>query len=183
MSASDDLHHRSGLPEALRGLLAEHPRSDWAAHAHFEGLVAFWLDRHGMFRELCQIMTREAERAADGALALPELQRGLARHGGMLVQQLHGHHQIEDLHYFPVLTRREPRLARGFEILDRDHHALDALLAGFAEDANAVLQGRLEPGAFRERLLGFEAVLVRHLEDEEDLIVPVILKHGPGGLG
>jgi hemerythrin-like domain-containing protein len=101
----------------------------------------------------------------------------------MLVQNLHGHHQIEDLHYFPVLTRREPRLARGFEILDRDHHALDALLAGFAEDANAVLQGRLEPGAFRERLLGFEAVLVRHLEDEEDLIVPVILKHGPGGLG
>ena len=52
----------------------------------------------------------------------------------------------------------------------------------FVDDANAVLGGQLDPGRFRDRLLRVEILLNRHLEDEEDLIVPVILKHGPGAL-
>ena len=100
----------------------------------------------------------------------------------MLVGQLHGHHRIEDTQYFPVLSRLETRLDRGFAILDRDHHALDALLGRFTESANAVLQGRGEAGAFLDELGAFEGFLNRHLEDEEDLVVPVILKHGPDGL-
>jgi hemerythrin-like domain-containing protein len=100
--------------------------------------------------------------------------------GGHLVQDLLGHHQIEDDAYFPQMVQLERRLGRGFDILDRDHHALDALLDGFVKSANQALQAkdsRAAAGRFREGLMPFERQLIRHLQDEEDLIIPVILKH------
>ncbi len=178
----DDLSTREGLPDALRALVEAFPRDSWASHPHFAGLVAFWLDRHMMFRRLTETLRSDAEAAVDGTLETGSHKARLARLGGMLVNQLHGHHQIEDMHYFPVLQGLEPHVARGFDILDRDHHALDALLARFTTTANAVLQARGEAGAFHRELLSFEAQLLRHLEDEEDLVVPLILRHGPDGL-
>ena len=170
-----DLKTREGLPEALRLLLADFPRDEWQHHANFAGLVAFWLDRHMMFRRLCDMLKTDAEAAVDRRLAPEQLNPRISRFGGMLVQQLHGHHQIEDMHYFPVLSRRETALTRGFEILDKDHHAMDGLLDRFTRSANGVLQGKTEAGVFRGEVLSFESMLLRHLEDEEDLIVPVIL--------
>ncbi len=177
-----DLAKRDRLPEALRALLKDFPRAEWQAHPNFAGLVSFWLDRHLMFRRLTQAMQSDAEAEIDGNMDPQEQKARLSRYGSMLVQQLHGHHQIEDMHYFPVLSARETKLARGFEILDRDHHAMDGLLARFTDAANGVLRGRAETGAFRAELLSFDRMLDRHLEDEEDLIVPVILKHGADGL-
>lgn len=177
-----DLKNRDGLPEALRALVDDFPRDAWQAHPNFAGLVAFWLDRHVMFRRLCEALRTDAEGAVDGLVSSEQWAPRLSRFGGMLVQQLHGHHQIEDMHYFPLLSRKESALQRGFDILDRDHHAMDGLLDRFTRSANAVLQGQAEAGVFREDVLSFEALLQRHLEDEEDLIVPVILKHGPDGL-
>ena len=40
-----------------------------------------------------------------------------------LLGNLHGHHQIEDHHYFPVFRQAEPRLAAGFGLLANDHVA------------------------------------------------------------
>ncbi|MFW2588700.1 hemerythrin domain-containing protein [Sagittula sp. SSi028] len=177
-----DLTDRRGLPENLILLLDSFPREAWAEHPNFAGLVAFWLDRHAMFRKLCAMMGQEAEQAVDGTMSAQTHAQRLRHLGGALVQQLHGHHQIEDVHYFPILRAREDGLARGFDILDRDHHAMDGLLDRFGQSANGVLRGTVEPGHFREVLTGFETLLLRHLTDEEDLIVPVILKHGPDGL-
>ena len=176
------LEHRTQLPEALRVLLESHPRAVWEGHRNFAGLVQFWMDRHMMFRRLLAALQQDAEAAIDRKIA-PEVQMSrLSQNGGMLVSQLHGHHQIEDHHYFPVLSRMEPSLQRGFAILDRDHHAMDGLLDRFTTSANALLQGRGAPGPFHAELMSFEAMLHRHLEDEEDLIVPVILRHGPDAL-
>lgn len=177
------LDHRTGLPDALRVLLEVHPRDTWPAHDNFAGLVAFWLDRHLMFRKLMGALISDAEQAVDRKIDAQTHATRLSRYGAMLLENLHGHHQIEDHHYFPILSAREPMLAKGFLLLDSDHHAMDGLLNRFADGANAVLQGQSEPGAFRADLLSFEAMLNRHLVDEEELIVPVILKHGPGGLG
>lgn len=177
-----DLKTRAGLPDSLRALLEAYPREAWQAHPNFAGLVAFWLDRHMMFRRLTDALARDAKASAEGRMDPAAQAARLSRFGGMLVDQLHGHHQIEDTQYFPVLSRLETRLDRGFAILDRDHHALDGLLGRFTESANALLQGRGEAGAFLDELGAFEGFLNRHLEDEEDLVVPVILKHGPDGL-
>ena len=53
------LETRTELPEALRVLLAEFPKSGWNAHPNFKGLVEFWLNRHGMFRQICQALTAQ----------------------------------------------------------------------------------------------------------------------------
>lgn len=177
------LDQRAGLPDALRVLLEQHPRDTWPDHDNFAGLVAFWLDRHLMFRRLMQALIGDAEQAIDRRIDARTHAANLSRYGSMLLQGLHGHHQIEDHHYFPVLSAREPVLQQGFDLLDSDHHAMDGLLNRFAEGANGVIQGKTEPGVFRADLLSFQSMLDRHLVDEEELIVPVILKHGPNGLG
>lgn len=177
------LEGRNGLPDTLRVLLADFPRDSWKTDPGFGGLVSFWLDRHLMFRRLTATMQEDTEAVMDGAMDPQEHKARLGRFGSMLVQQLHGHHQIEDQHYFPVLSGFDPRLLRGFDILDKDHDAMDGLLDRFATSANGLIRDVAEPGPFREELLSFGALLERHLYDEEDLIVPVILRHGAEGLG
>jgi iron-sulfur cluster repair protein YtfE (RIC family) len=180
------LETRTGLPDALRVLLADYPRDLWTSHQHFDGLTRFWLERHVGFRRL----TAELQRRTRGFLDAPAGPRTEAqqthRLAGALIEHLHGHHQIEDLHYFPVLAAAEGRLERGFAILDADHHALDAHLHALAEATNTYLHALTQgpgshdaAGAFEARLASFERLLDRHLTDEEDLVVPVILHHAP----
>ncbi len=186
----DDLATRTGLPDALRVLVAEYPRDGWQADPNFQGLVAFWLERHMMFRKLMGMMQADARALLDREIDPQRFAGKLSRLGGMFVEQLHGHHTIEDTHYFPVLAAREPRIEKGFGILDRDHHALDAHLDRFVKGANGVLHRLDDPGVLMTRTGRFEAdlarlaaLLDRHLADEEDLVVPVILRHGAAGLG
>lgn len=185
-----DLSERSGLPDALRILLEDYPRDGWTGHANFDGLVRFWLDRHLMFRKLTATLRSDCEALLDKRSDPAAFGNRLGRLGGLFVNELHGHHQIEDLHYFPPLSRAEPRIARGFEILDRDHHEIDGHLGLFVEDANAALRSLGSgTGATSEvdRLLGRTTRMIgfldRHLVDEEELVVPVILRHGPGLVG
>lgn len=177
----DDLDTRAGLPPELRTLLDELPRDAWAGHPNFDGLVRFWLDRHGMFRAILERMRAGAEARLDAASDPQRHRIEVARHGSLLLGELHGHHQIEDHQYFPALTRLDARLERGFELLDADHHALDGHMHGLAETANAYLAGatadRDAAGRLNTALERFDGFLDRHLTDEEDLIVPLILKH------
>lgn len=180
---------RDGLPDALRVLLNDYPQAGWQADPNFDGLVRFWLSKHLSFREMLAILTRETQAAADGADPA-RFAAALSRIGGRLVGELHGHHGIEDAHYFPRLSAMEPRLEAGFALLDGDHHALDAHLADFVEAANALIgvadapaEMRGEAARFAARLEGLERFLDRHLVDEEELVVPVLLHHGTGALG
>jgi iron-sulfur cluster repair protein YtfE (RIC family) len=184
------LENRRALPDALRALLAEYPREGWAADPHFQGLVAFWLDRHMMFRKIMDLMQADTQALLDRALDRAQFSGNLRRLGGMFVNDLHGHHQIEDQHYFPALAAKEASIAKGFEILDHDHHAIDGYLAGFVRSANGVLQNHVDrsalqdaAGLFHADLLRLQSLLNRHLIDEEELIVPIILRHGAGSLG
>lgn len=177
---------RAGLPDALRALVERIPRDSWQSHPNFDQLVSFWLERHMMFRKLTEMLQSDARSLIDKRMEQRDYANRLGRFGGMFVNELHGHHQIEDHHYFPVLARAEPDFARGFEILDTDHHAIDAALNRFVESANAILQSggdRLlfhdRTGRFSDELTEVARLLNRHLEDEEELVAPVLLKHGP----
>lgn len=179
-----------GLPEALQVLLADYPREGWPADPQFQGLVSFWLERHQMFRKLLGVLREDTALLLDRQSEPATYAARLGRFGGMFVNELHGHHQIEDQHYFPLLAQKDARIIRGFDILDGDHHALDGLLDDFVKGANGVLQQRGDRSAlqtaaddFSTRLDRLERLIDRHLTDEEDLIVPVILHHGTAGLG
>lgn len=185
MTDETDLATRPGLSDALRVLLDEYPRDGWTDDPGFDGLIRFWLDRHVMFRRLLAEMTAQTERMLDRSLDPQRFGAVLSRYGGMFVNGLHEHHTIEDTHYFPVLSQKDSRLTHGFAILDRDHHAIDRYLADFVDAANGAI-GQIGPGAdltdpagALHRELGLlTRLLDRHLTDEEELIVPVILKFG-----
>ncbi len=188
---TDDLalEVRKGLPDALRVLLADWPREAWEADPHFSELIRFWLDRHLMFRRLHGLLDVESRAFLDGDREARAFAGRLNQLGGMLLNELHGHHMVEDQHYFPKLRRLDGRLETGFDILDRDHHAIDPMLHALAGDANAVLGALDRPAAARDaagRLVAalerFGGFLDRHLVDEEELVVPVLLAHPEAGL-
>lgn len=182
------LETRPGLPDALRALLADYPRTDWTLHRNFDGLVSFWMDRHLNFRQLTARMQSQVQQVLDGGADPEQFAAALSHTGGQFLTELHGHHSIEDQHYFPALTRLQPRLERGFAMLEADHQALDQHLHAFTTSANAVLSNWQTPAllthtaTFAADLTAITALLNRHLIDEEDLIVPVILHHGPGAV-
>jgi iron-sulfur cluster repair protein YtfE (RIC family) len=177
---------RKGLPDALRVLLHEYPRSGWDAHAGYDGLIRFWLDRHMMFRRILDRLQKQTEETLDGRMDLNQFRNQTARLGSTFVQELHGHHGIEDAHYFPVLSGKDSRIAKAFELLDHDHHALDGHLNRFVECANGALQaqtaGDAAIGVLHGNIAELRQMLDRHLIDEEEIVVPVILKYGAGGL-
>ena len=73
----------------------------------------------------------------------------------------------------------------GLEILENDHAALDGILDSFTRNANRVIklvhldeaQAREEAGTVLDGATQIEKLLERHLGDEEDLAVPIILHH------
>lgn len=172
-----NLETRAGLPDALRVLVKAYPREIWEEHANFSQLVQFWMQRHIMFRQLVGILRDDAAGLADGHMTFEDYAPRLSHYAGTLLNELHGHHQIEDQHYFPQLVTLDARVANGFELLESDHEAMDGLLHNMASAANAVLQGG-EIGVFHDRVNGFANLLERHLTDEEEIVVPVILHTG-----
>lgn len=180
------LQQRDGLPDALRTLINAYPRAGWVQNPNYSHLIAFWLDRHMMFRKLLDQLDGDAKSVLDGNEERDSYKRKLSRFGGMLINELHGHHHIEDAQYFPVMAQLAPSAARGFDILDADHQSLDGILSDLADTANTVLRyDGTAPGfqdataAMMRRLSAFKPLLNRHLIDEEEIVVPVLLKYDP----
>lgn len=188
---NSDLETRTGLPPDLRYLVDKYPREDWQAHANIHGMAGMWLQRHNMFRELGGVLSGAIGDYREGRTTAPEFARFFAPRLNFFLGNLDGHHNVEDQHYFPVFAAAETRLKRGFDVLDRDHHAIHAALDRNAETANAFLAA-LQENADRQRFAAdayadenarLVAMLTRHLADEEDLIIPLILDRGDEGLG
>jgi hypothetical protein len=179
---SDDLDRRDGWSKQLSFLLEKHPRATWP-RGH-SASVEFWLGVHERLRRDCAGL-EAASHDHGGAPARLAVVAAPRLHG--LVAAMHGHHQIEDFQYFPAFRRTEPRLTRGFDLLERDHadlrRVVDAALAALAGLRSAA-ERSTEPATLRlaaERYAGAAAALcrglVKHLEDEEDLVVPLLIEH------
>ena len=135
------LARRSGWPEDLRVLIARYPREQWEGHANLGEMARFWLSRHDMFRELSGAIEQiDGAISAPASCRRPNFPRQFVPRLQFLLSQLNVHHQIEDLHYFPIFRAADARLVRGFDVLEGDHHAIHADMARTAENANALLQ-------------------------------------------
>jgi hemerythrin-like domain-containing protein len=185
------LASRAGWPEDLRVLVERYPREQWDAHPNLGEMARFWLSRHAMFRELSAAIGQIAAHFRAGKLPPEEFTRQFVPRLQFMLDQLNVHHQIEDLHYFPIFRAADERLARGFDVLEGDHHHIHADMARTAETANALLRA-LQGGGDTLRRCGEDyanasaallKALNRHLDDEEDLIVPLILDRSEEALG
>jgi hemerythrin-like domain-containing protein len=182
---------RSGLSDDLKVLLARYPREVWDSHANLGEMATFWLSRHAMFRELGTTLDEAAERFRSHAIDAEQFAGFFAPRLQFFLQQLHAHHHIEDHHYFPIFRSADTRLVRGFEMLEGDHDALAASIQHSIASANHFLgalngvPADVQPAA--EAYIQSGAILlrglIRHLDDEEDLIVPLILHRGENALG
>lgn len=186
---SADLDTREGWAAELLFLLERHPRATWSAQRALG--VQFWLDVHDHLRRDCVGLELAADeyRAKRSSAAQLAVIAGPRLRG--LIAGVHGHHQIEDFHYFPAFRQAEPRLAPGFDVLESDHSRL-------ARDVDAALGalGELRAAAEHADRLGAAATLElaaeryiasgqtlsrrlwRHLTDEESLVVPLLIERG-----
>ncbi|WP_244491839.1 hemerythrin domain-containing protein [Aureimonas sp. AU12] len=190
-----DLDTRHGLPADLRELLLRYPRDVWTGHRNLGPTARFWLQRHDMFRELGGALDEALGQQREQVIDLGQFRVWFVPRLNFFLTQLDEHHRIEDTHYFPVFQLADARLAHGFDLLEGDHEVIHRDLQAVAETAGRFLQetnlagGKPGDTARRaseaysdasERLL---RRLVRHQEDEEDLIIPMILDRSEPGLG
>lgn len=185
-----DIDTRSGLPAEWLALLGHHPRADWGDHPNLGVTARFWLDRHAAFRALGRELQQRAKGFQGGGVAAEDFQNWFTPRLQLLLGELNGHHQVEDFHYFPVFRRAAPELDAGFELLDRDHKTLHLDLVETAEAANALLQALArQPDNAEGPTANYAAVsarllrrVERHLGDEEDLVIPLLLDRGEAAL-
>jgi iron-sulfur cluster repair protein YtfE (RIC family) len=178
-----DLAVRTGLPDDMLYLVREAPRDRWTGLGQ---TAAFWMQMHAGFRAQQARMAALTDRWRAGDLdprglhdaVLPELQHFL--------QHLDGHHRVETGHYFPAFRAAEPRIQHGLDLLDRDHDAIHAHLETLFQSAvafhHAVRDGA--PGAaeaahrLSDALAAAAPPLSRHLDDEEDIVIPLMQLRG-----
>lgn len=184
--SGDGIH---GWPTELAFLLERHPRSGWPAR--HSRAVEFWLGVHERLRRDCAGIEAANADYRSSRLSAAQLAVVAAPRLAGLVAAMHGHHQIEDFQYFPAFRRAEPRLSRGFDLLENEHTALrgdiDVALAALGELRAAAEHGTQAAAGSTLALAAQRYIdcserlctgLVRHLGDEEDLVVPVLLEHG-----
>lgn len=190
-SLDADLETRQGWPEELRFLLARYPREQWLLHANLGTMTHFWLGRHKMFRELGRALQDATARFREGSMHSQEFQAWFAPRLQFFLSQLNEHHHVEDFHYFPIFRTAEARLLPGFELLEKDHEILHACIVESVDVANAFLRS-LHDETDKRRFAADRYVetndrllrqMLRHLDDEEDLIIPLILDRGEQALG
>lgn len=173
------------MPDDMQALLGTYPRDSWDSHPGFRDKTRHWLRAHQGFRQLSEYIRLDSERYLDGDMEGVAFARRLSHTGNVLVGNLHGHHGWEDHSYFPELSAADPRFDAGLEILEKDHADLDVVLDSFTRTANRVIKlMQLDENQAREETVGLhataqtiQAFLQRHLTDEEELAVPIILHH------
>ena len=173
------------LSADMQVLLADYPRDAWDTYPGFPAKTRGWLGAHRMFRYLAALAERVTEGFLDGSIAPEEFAADLSYYGDALVRNLHGHHHWEDRSYFPELAKADPRFKAGLDVLEQDHQHLNQLLDDFTQKSNRVIkliqldevQARQEAGDLAPICEKLVSLLNRHLDDEENLAVPIILHH------
>ncbi len=184
------LPERLGLPDEIAYLRAAYPKPQWQAHANYGQLADFWLHVHRSLRAHGGQLQQLTHGFRDGRHGAADFQRAFVPGINQFLQHLNAHHQIEDGAYFPKFRALDPRMVAGFDLLEADHHLIHeaigatvdsarGMLAAFTQDANAQRRATDAYAAASDTLLD---QLLRHLADEEDLVIPAMLEHGERGL-
>lgn len=179
------LHTRTGLPNEMRVLLADYPKSRWGEPTLAE-MARFWLGVHDNFRRHHAHMVAITGHWRAGHSDLHGLHGRLIPTVQDFLQHLDMHHRIESGQYFPIFRRVDPRIADGVDLLDRDHDVVHEDLDRLFQSAvgfHQGLQGGAPDVAERARTLAdvidtMGPRVLRHLHDEEEIVIPLIATRG-----
>ncbi|HCT74284.1 MULTISPECIES: hemerythrin domain-containing protein [Psychrobacter] len=193
MAASNHNVTSQDLPNGASGLSPRHPDSrletDWLFlydqlpptdwfKADYVYKTSGWLNIHADIRQRQRTLIE-----ISGAYRMNNLEWSAYRTQTLprinqYILKLHHHHNIEDQAYFPTFIRMYPQLKAGFEILDRDHVHLDALLNELQALNGHLAKSDVEDKALTEQLhqtlVNVSVLLSQHLTDEEDLVIPIL---------
>ena len=183
---------RPGLSEELRGQIFEP-----VAEGHispYRGEAEFWLQIHqGLLRTSAVLPgwcsrflgEKQNERLLMMAPRICDLSQQLVHHA-------HGHHHIEDDHFFPVFLQAFPQLAKPLDLLEKDHGILTLVLDDIehaTRDFQNVVSnasGRVETDVQSDLMTAAEKLhesagrldrlFIRHIGDEEEICLPTLLR-------
>lgn len=168
------------LTPDLLVLLARRPRDSWGSLPR-GSLASTWLSMHDSLRHGQALLERLAThwqlKLVDAATFRDRAVPMLHQHLG----HLHGHHRLEDTHYFPQFRAMEPRIAQGIDLLETDHATLHAAIDGLEDLTRRLASLGLESPETRAHIQRMADALHRigpdlrqHLLDEEDLVIPLL---------
>ncbi|MGB7286565.1 MAG: hemerythrin domain-containing protein [Salaquimonas sp.] len=190
-SPLNHVERRDGLSKALLQSLKDFPPR--AGKETYKGEAAFWLQIHqGLLRTSATLPAWCEQFLAEAELDRLELMAPrISSLAGQLVSHAHGHHHIEDDHFFPAFLRIFPELADPIDLLENDHTILSVVLddienatIGFKEMHainNAVpTEKKSRMMQAGEKLLAsalrLDKLFIRHISDEEDICLPILMR-------
>ena len=183
--ASVLLPDRTGLSDEIAYLRAAYPAAKWQSHRNYGELTAFWLHVHASLREQAARLDGMTASFREGSMAVGAFQAAVVPGLNHFLHHLSGHHGIEDQAYFPKFRALDPRMAAGFDVLESDHGIIHARLEATLDAARTMLRAFGMPGDSRPAVDAYAgtshilfAQLVRHLADEEEIVIPAMLEHG-----
>lgn len=169
---------------SVQETLLESTRSEWQKHPRFGGKASFFMSIHRDLLNGAAQLSRGIEQLLDvpqGDLREAVTRTNLLPFSKNLIGFAHHHHEIEDHGYFPQFALIYPELDRGLSLLDGDHKVLDAAL----DDTQTALGKINDADVTRDQLAALNAgshalenILNRHIWDEEEIIIPIFLRHG-----
>jgi hypothetical protein len=175
---------RDGLPDAIRPTLLEETRSTWKNHPRFAGKASFFMNIHRQLIDGADWLAEASGQMLDhptGELRDRLHSSNVVGNAKRLIGFAHGHHDIEDNGYFPQFAKLYPQLDRALALLDGDHDVLDASLNGVDRalaELNAGALDRDKIAALYNQSSAMKHIMRRHIDDEEEVIIPIFLRHG-----
>ena len=159
-------------------------RQDWSKHPAFAGSAAFFIAYHGNLLNTINNLVSQLEtliQLNQSKGYSPTQLQPVLRSGLYLVEKAHHHHQIEDASYFPQFRKMLPQFSTAMDLLDDDHLVLDEALHRLKHTiqqayGQALLSSYYVADLYQQAKV-LKKVLARHLQDEEEIIIPIFLKY------
>ncbi|MGI9355577.1 MAG: hemerythrin domain-containing protein [Rhizobiaceae bacterium] len=141
---------------------------------------------HRSFRMMGSHLTEQSNAYESGAVTAEQFRFAMAPRLQQFLGSLDHHHGIGDHLFFPKFMEAKKRLVAGIELLEADHTIIDAEVHKMIKIANALLQtSALDRDGLKRSGENFAIssrrivkLLGRHLDDEEETVIPLVLDSG-----
>ncbi len=184
---ADQLGKRNGLPDNLRELLKKYPRDTWGDDILNGNWVGYWLGRHSVFKEISLAINQSLQKILDNNISINKFLNDYVQLMNLMLKNLNSHHTVEDNYIFPKFSQKIEKFSYGLDLLENDHHLIHSSIDNVILEGNSLIKTinnnktldiKKVVGSYKVVNDEFNKLLMAHLNDEEDLLIPLVVKHG-----